>query len=294
MPWGWILAALLVPAGLVLLALALFHVRFRASWRGEWNGFASVSEGAFFVEYGFPGFMRRWTGRDDGRKDASDERFEAEAAKREPGGRSASSSVPNDEGDKTAREHRENPSVTAEARPERPAAASSAPPFRPPAPDSRPPSPDSRRPPSGPRRDRNRWRRALFRLATDAPAWKLLARHGFRSLRAMLRLLHVRASLSVGHPDPVLLGRFAGAWHAAAPVLPGSVALDLRFQDRRPTLALSAEGGFSLLSLLCRGLFLVGSFPWIGLARRARVAWKEHELAGWRRWAYRKIQGMRN
>ncbi|HEX2613171.1 MAG TPA: hypothetical protein VHO02_06240, partial [Fibrobacteria bacterium] len=62
MPWGWILCALLIPAGLLLLALALFHVRVRASWGGAWESLDSSQGGSFQVEYGFPGFMRKWDG----------------------------------------------------------------------------------------------------------------------------------------------------------------------------------------------------------------------------------------
>ncbi len=275
MPWGWILTALLVPATLVVLALALFHVRFRAAWSGEWDGFASGMQGGFSVEYGFPGFMRSVGSQVSGA-----------GGEEEIGSRGAG-------GDREEPADSRKPAAGAATRHDVPPSPLDPPDARHPTPDSakplsdsRPPAPDSRRK----RRDRNRWRRALFRLATDAPAWRLLSRHGFRAARAGLRLFRVRAALSVGHPDPVLLGRLAGGWHAAAPLVPGDVTLALRFQDRRPTFSFRAEGGFAALSLLGRGLALLVTFPWIGFARRARVAWKEHELKGWRRWVYRKLQ----
>jgi hypothetical protein len=157
-----------------------------------------------------------------------------------------------------------------------------------------PPSPIPH-PPSRRRGLRPRWRRALVRLATDGKAWRLVARHGFGTARGGLKLLRPRVSIAVGHPDPAKLARLAGYWHASVPLFSalGGVppaSLELRFQDRLPTFAIRAEGGFSALSLLLFGIRRTSAFPWIGLSRRAWFSWWQRELEGWRGWVYKRLQ----
>jgi hypothetical protein len=67
-------------------------------------------------------------------------------------------------------------------------------------------------------------------------------------------------------------------------------SLVLRFQDRLPTFAIRAEGGFSALSLLLFGIRRTSAFPWIGLSRRAWFSWWQRELEGWRGWVYKRLQ----
>src|SRR5690606_18784313 len=88
------------------------------------------------------------------------------------------------------------------------------------APSPSPPEPERRRTTARRRRSVNQVRRALFRFVTDGPAWRLQSGYLLRTARRALRRAGVRAELSVGHPDPAKLGRFAGYWYAAAPFLP--------------------------------------------------------------------------
>lgn len=279
MPWGWILCAFLILAGLLLLAGALFHVRVRAGWGGAWESLDSRQEGFFRVEYGFPGFMREWDW-------SGEEEEEEEDGGRESGvGRERNDDAGTSGAGSTSSRAQNHDASSGTARNPNPRSSSSSPP----PPDSRPPTPDARR---RTRRDRNRWRRALFRFVTDGKAWRLVFRHGYKTARGAIALLNPRVAIAVGHPDPVKLARFAGYWHASAPLLSASRAtLELRFQDRRPTLAIRAEGGFSALSCLFFGIRNASSFPWIGLGRRVWFSWWRHELKGWREWVYERLQG---
>jgi hypothetical protein len=270
MPWGWILSVFLVVAGLLLLAAALFHVRVRAGWGGAWESLDSKQEGSFRVEYGFPGFMREWAWDEDRADEGRGMGDGGEPQTRTQPSRATETNGPAGMGDPAKGD---------------PWVAPADPPSSPPSSIPRP-SPRKRR-----RGLRPRWRRALFRFVTDGKTWKLLARHGFRTARGAIALLRPRVAIAVGHPDPVKLARLAGYWHASAPLLSASRAsLELRFQDRRPTFAIRAEGGFSALSFILFGIRNVSSFPWIGLGRRVWHGWWRHELEGWRKWAYRKIQ----
>jgi hypothetical protein len=270
MPWGWILCALLVPAGLILLALALFHVRVQASWGGTWESLDSSQGGSFQVEYGFPGFMRKW----DGGRGTGDGVEPPTARPSHSKADGASHGLPST---KATTVHPDTPAPETNDAPQ----------------ETAPSSPSSRilHAPTRKRRRSRRARRALFRFATDGKTWRLFARYAYATARGALRLLKPRLAVAVGHPDPVTLGRLAGYWHASAPFFSATPAtLELRFQDRRPTLAVRAEGGFSALSLLLFAFGRVMAFPWIGLGRRAWHGWRGHDLEGWRKWTYRKLQ----
>ena len=105
------------------------------------------------------------------------------------------------------------------------------------------------------------------------------------------RLPGLHVELSVGHPDPAWLGRFAGRWYAISPWLPPERALmNFRFQDRQPSFGVRARGGFSLLAFLWFLAVNAFTFPWLRLGRRAWIIWRHGTLAGWRAWSYRKIQ----
>jgi hypothetical protein len=293
--WGWVLSGFLSLAGLSALVLALLHVRYRAAWNGEWPGGLSLPhDGSLSLEFGFPGFMRAWVWPG---KAAGDRGHEAT---RESAGAHGGASVAPAQGS-VAREE----SGGAHSRaPVAPAKGSTAPAGSTPTvpdqgiarigtpqknygDDATPPTPVATD-----NKDPNRCRKALFRLATDAPAWGKLARYGFRVLRLTHRLLRPHVEMAAGHPDPALLGRMAGYWHAASPLLPlGDAILGFRFQGRHPSFRVSVHGGFSALSLLCFGIGLVVTFPFVGLGRRAWHDWRHREPAGWRAWAYGKLAG---
>lgn len=142
-----------------------------------------------------------------------------------------------------------------------------------------------------PSRDPGRYRKALFRLATDAPAWGVLMRYAFRTIMRFHKLLGPRLEIALGHPDPAFLGRLAGHWYAVSPLLPvGNTVMGFRFQDRAPTVHVRAEGGFSGLALLGFFAFTLLTFPFFGLGLRAWYGWRHRGLTGWRAWAYRRIQ----
>jgi hypothetical protein len=290
--WGWVLSAFIALAGLFVLLLSLFHVRYRAAWRGEWGGLHEganplASDGFVRVEFGFPGFMRAldW-------KNPAPARARAAPPDAQPAGATARpSSAPREE----PFTWRPAPGVHGMAgegvthAPHAPASMEENGAAQ--GPGTREAARKGAAGAGTRAKDPHRWRRALFRLATDAPAWGRLARYGLRVLRLAHRLLRPRLAMTAGHPDPALLGRMAGWWYAAAPLLPrGGPTLGFRFQDRRPSFGVRVEGGFSALSLLLFGAGAIATFPWIGLGRRAWHGWRHHRLTGWRAWTYRRLQ----
>lgn len=291
----WIfLLTLLVLAGLAILLLALFHVRYRAAWMGEWNDLASRQEGEIRVEYGFPGFMKTW-GR-EGPTTPETNGFES---------RSASPSPPQNPF-ATAGSHnrppgaRDHQAQTATI-PEPPAARNAPSPDR----DSVPRAPlqegsGSHARQSSPKTSQakaqtssSRRQHALFSLATDGKAWKHLAGYGFRLLRLTRGLLRPRIAMTAGHPDPALLGSLIGRWHAVSPLLPlPETTFNGSFQDRLPTFRIRVEGGFSALSLLCFAAAAAGTFPYFGLGRRVWRSWRQPDLTGWRAWVHRRLRSL--
>jgi hypothetical protein len=142
------------------------------------------------------------------------------------------------------------------------------------------------------RSDRNRMRRALFRLCTDPDAWKMLGRFAFKTAGLVLRLLNPKIEVAVGHPEPAFLGRTSGKWFAARPFLPFGTRTEVyfRFQDRHPSLWVRLEGRFSGLSVVLLGARLLIAFPSLRLAWSAVKSWRRHRLTGWRLWVYRRLQ----
>jgi hypothetical protein len=297
----WALAVLFALAAIVTLLLALVHVRYHVAWRGTWGGFSSFQSGEARLEFGFPGFMHRWNWQSD-RSNSSDSA--------DPSVSSGSA----DTVDTTPTMHLPIAAVETQARATstaRPATNSFEKPFdyqsAAPHTGTTTTVPEQRAAYEAPRqskkkqrdknRDPHRFRKALFRLATDGPAWGMLVRYGFRIVRRFHALLGPRLEVAVGHPDPALLGRAAGYWYASAPVtqqlpLGKDLVMGFRFQDQAPSLHVRAEGGFSGLSLLWFGLGTLGTFPLIGLAGRAWHGWRHREMQGWRAWTYRRIQAL--
>jgi hypothetical protein len=296
----WVLAFVLALAALAILLLALVHFRYRVAWTGIWLGMDSVQRGEARIEFGFPGFMRRW---DWASRDPDDT---------PPSLPSCSPAVPDVTDLNTvpavATVTRAAESYTrpnADASGNRAASVEDTPSVEYSATGPTPIVPEHRtvheapthtpQKKQGKSRDPHRYRKALFRLATDGPAWGMLVRYGFRMVRRFHALLGPRLEVAVGHPDPALLGRAAGYWYAATPVthslpLGKDLVMGFRFQDPAPTLRVRAEGGFSGLSLLLFGMGAVGGFPFFGLARRAWHGWRHREMQGWRAWTYRRIQ----
>lgn len=298
--WAWVLLSTAAAfAGLFLLTLALWRVRGLVVWRIEWaGGLAFPRESLVRLDAGFPAFRRTWERRTPEKTgDAETDAPPASAPPEEtpspqpPPPRPPQSAAPSPPPRDPPAAHRAPSGDTFER------ASEDTPPQSRPDPDPSPSSSSSSSSSSSRRRrkprDPHRLRRALFRLATDRRAWGLMARYGLRVLRLAHRLLHPRIRLSLGHPDPVLLGRAAGYWHAASPLLPrgGRTTMEFRFQDRRPSLRVHAEGGFSALSLLLFVILSIVAFPVLRLGARAWRGWKEHALTGWRAFVYRRVQG---
>lgn len=301
--WVWALALLASLAGLAVLLLALLHVRYRAEWRGEWTGDLSFPrDGNVRIEFGFPGFMRAWDWPAPSPLPAPD------------GGGSTKTNVPDfpaarAESAATHRVESVSPAQETFSRKgsyEQPARPTYTVPHQ--GEEDAEPRPEkdhanvvnetdeaksqNEKVAVG-QKDPQRLRKALFRLVTDSSAWVHLIRYGFRVLRLTHSLLRPRVRLAAGHPDPALLGRLAGHWHAVSPLLPlGDTTMNFRFQDRRPSLRLNVEGGFSALSLLFFGISVFGVFPFFGIGRRAWRGWRQQGLTGWRAWAYRRIQSL--
>jgi hypothetical protein len=141
------------------------------------------------------------------------------------------------------------------------------------------------------RPDPDRMRRALFRLATDAPLLGAFLGTGIRWGRLTVGLLGLRARCALGHPDSATLGRTAAWWHAAR-VLPATrrILVEFRFQDRLPSARLQIQGGFSLARFLAFLMASFAAFPWFRLWGRAWHAWRHANLEGWRAFAYARIR----
>jgi hypothetical protein len=279
--WASLLLSLLLLGGLVALLLALVHVRYEAAWFGLWDGGLSLPhESNLRLEFGFPGFMHAFTWGD---------------AQPDPEPKAAESGSPPAEDSNPMRQQGEygggvsGQPGTGKARP-------TSDPMVPPAHAEAAPEPAPSEATAGsppPKKDPHRYRKALFRIFTDGQAWALLIGYGVRMLKRAYRLLGLRIELAAGHPDPALLGRFAGVWYAVSPLIaPRGTTMAFRFQDRQPAFGARVKGGFSLLSLFW---FLIGSlfaFPLFRLAARALHGWRHRQLAGWRAFTYRKIQAL--
>jgi hypothetical protein len=295
------LVTVLVVAGLALLALSLFHVRYDLAWFGIWTGGVTLPhEKSVRIEFGFPGFMRVWTGDDtpaaDERPDSTTQpNTEASAPPRGPERHEAQASVEaaatnrmqggfagGDPARPGVAEAQTAPDNTASARPGRIAPAALGATYR------------RTTAAKKPGKDPNKYRKALFHFVTNGKVWKaLLLRYGFGLLGRAVRLLHARVEFSAGHPDPAFLGRMAGHWYALSPFLPLKRAtMNFRFQDRHPSFGARAAGGFSLLSLLWFFALALLTIPVFHLGRYAWHGWRQRKLTGWRAWAYRKIQAL--
>ena len=162
--WGGVLCVFLAAAGVAILVLALLHVRYRAAWSGAWSGdFSLPRDGFLRLELGFPGFMRKWEWVGDGRRESG---VGEEKQPRQDADDAFSASSP------TAKSSTQQHDGKSYVKRDASSVAQNPPPPPPPPPDSRLPTPDSHRR----RRNPNRWRKALFRLATDGPVWARLAR----------------------------------------------------------------------------------------------------------------------
>lgn len=278
--WAWALAVLLSLAALSALLLSLLYVRYRVAWNGTWGGLSSEQGGSVRIEFGFPGFMRALDWDSAGAQPAPETSPHTATATPESTPRAAGTTHA------SSPEPARNPSTRGATAHREEAAPAAGPTVT--VPKQHAVREDSPRP-----KDPNRYRKALFRLATDGPAWGLLVRYGFRVLKRFHKLLGPRVELAVGHPDPALLGRLAGRWYAVAPLLPlGDTAVGFRFQDRAPTLRVRVSGGFSALSLLRFGAGILLTFPFFGLGLRAWHGWRRREMTGWRAWTYRRIQSL--
>ena len=120
-----------------------------------------------------------------------------------------------------------------------------------------------------------RGKRMLRRFLLDPVVWRALFRYGWRFARLTFRLLHLELDCAIGHSDPARLGRLAGYWHAAEPLLPARrVRVHFRFQDPRSSLRVSLQGGFSAAQGLAYAFMALFSFPWFTLSRRAWHGWR--------------------
>lgn len=158
--------------------------------------------------------------------------------------------------------------------PTKPSTKSSAPPTRPPP--AAPVESKTAPPPSKPSiPPRSRGRSLLVKLVKDIIVLRALFRYGIRFTGLSFRLLNLELNCAVGHSDPARLGRMAGYWYAAEPLLPAHrIHLHFRFQDQSSTLRLSARGGFSAAGAVAYAFAIFFSFPWFTLSRRAWHGWR--------------------
>lgn len=289
---SYALGALAILAGIALLLSALWSVRVSASVHGTWDGTLHGPHAArLSLEYGFPGFMRRheWPGPESGTAApaAPDTRETATPPPPPP----PPPSFPSPSGTSPASPSRPSPAAMEAPRaPEPPSAATS---HAEEDPRARPRNEAADERKAEPGKAPNRWRKALFRLATDGPAWMGLAGFLRRAMRLTAWLLHARLELVLAHPDPALLGRTAGYWHAfTGPTPLRHVRTEFRFCAPHPAVTMRARGGFSVFELVVFAMALFVAFPWFRLARRMRWSWKHREPGGWRGFLYRLIQSV--
>jgi hypothetical protein len=270
-------------AGLLLLLLSLFSLRFDLAWFGVWTGGVALPhETSVQVELGFPGFMWKWGGHKNPSTDPHDSHAQ-------------SVSTPTPTQSSRVGGGVDQPGVAEKAESIPAFSAKGEPGIM--RPESEPHGVHSEAAPQGASqkapKDPNRFRKALFRFVTDGPVWSLVLGYVVALLVRAARLLHARMEFSLGHPDPAFLGRMAGRWYAVAPLFPkGSASMNFRFQDRQPAFGARLMGGFSLLSLLWFLALALLTFPLFRLARRAWQGWRLRHLTGWRAWTYRKIQSV--
>lgn len=315
-------------AGVCALLAMLYHVRLEAAWMGMWTGGAELPHENFLrLEHGFPGFMRPLAptslvdNEDDddvyqedgkrGGKTQDDTMRAAPAASPQPAPMTAPVAETPATTGKPAEDIIATPSVDLqESSPETTveAAASGGGKEAPRVAEARPgatasPSATNKHAPNHHARDNhthkarrrrakaNQFRRALFRFVTDGPAWRLQSGYFLRCARSAFRLANARLELSAGHPDPATLGRFAGYWYAASPLLPTHrVAMGFRFEDRHPSFGVRVTAAFSLFSVARFLARVLLTFPYVRLSRRALYGWRHRRLDGWRAFVYRKIQ----
>lgn len=303
-------------AGVCALLAMLYHVRFEAAWMGMWTGGAELPHENFLrLEHGFPGFMRPLAptslvnNEDDdvyqedgkrGGKTQDDTMRAAPAASPQPASMTAPApetpATRNPAEDIIATSSVELHESTAETIVEAAASGGGKEDSRVaearPGAKASPSAVNSHARQARRRRAKaNQFRRALFRFVTDGPAWRLQSGYFLRCARSAFRLANARLELSAGHPDPATLGRFAGYWYAASPLLPTHrVAMGFRFEDRHPSFGVRVTVAFSLFSVTRFLARVLLTFPYVRLSRRALYGWRHRRLDGWRAFVYRKIQ----
>ncbi len=131
---------------------------------------------------------------------------------------------------------------------------------------------------------------AFFLFVTDPTVLRGLTGYALRFTRRAFALLNLELTFTVSHSDPATLGKMAGYWYAAKPLLPME-RLNFRFDFENPkfSLGLHAKGGFSAASALLCVLMALVSFPVITLLRRAWWSRRHAQLSGWRAWAYNRL-----
>jgi hypothetical protein len=132
---------------------------------------------------------------------------------------------------------------------------------------------------------RRRLRKTFIKLALDPRVWRFLLAYLARFAQRGLRLLHFRLEyLHVGFDDVLLLGRFAAVWSTLSGIFPFlACPVQYGFNEKPASIKVGLTGGFTALNLIGLSMVALFSFPWLTLAGRFRVSWRNPELNRWQR-----------
>lgn len=141
--------------------------------------------------------------------------------------------------------------------------------------------------------DKERWKKASFKLATDRQFLAALIGYLWSMAKRFIRLLGPEVelySVKVGHPDPLVMGKIAGALAAIRPLSPWkTLGLDYDFRKHSFAMEGSAAIGFSLLQMVRFFAAIALRFPWFTLILRLWQAWRHPELNKWQNRIYVKL-----
>ncbi len=134
-------------------------------------------------------------------------------------------------------------------------------------------------------RIKRRARAASIKWALDFRVWGILLRFTLASGKRMLGLLHpVLEYLQLGIEDVYTLGRIASLWSGLRGAIPAlACPTEFLFAAKSFTLRTRLGGRFTGLQALWLGLATVFSFPWVPLASRFLISWRDPRLNRWQR-----------
>jgi hypothetical protein len=132
---------------------------------------------------------------------------------------------------------------------------------------------------------RRHLKKTLIKLALDPRVWRFVIKYVMGFARRGFHLLHIRLEyLAISFDDILLLGKFAAVWSSLAGMITFlACPVQYGFNEKPASIRLGMDGGFTVLNLIGFGILALFSFPWVGLAKRFWVSWRNPELNRWQR-----------